>query len=200
MLTLTTILSQEDALLNDLRLKKKIQELKQEKTELLDYVNTFNKDYEKEILDGTKKKQLLLEDGRKLGKTDEEILAEHGKFLPSIQTPLLNWLYFFMQDDNSKIFGYDMTAMKNSLNDQIGLLTENYSTEEQNEVPDFSECIYGDITHDTFKKMKKLKALSQSDNENEAFAAYTACMKLCKKHNLDFDKIPNPAGTQFLNG
>jgi len=50
--------------------------------------------------------------------------------------------------------------------------------------------IYGNMTHETFKKIKKLKALSRSDNENEAFLAYRMCLQLCERHGLDIDRIP----------
>jgi hypothetical protein len=46
------------------------------------------------------------------------------------------------------------------------------------------------MTHETFVKIKKLKALSQSDNENEAAAAFIKCRELCKKYGLEYDKIP----------
>jgi hypothetical protein len=42
----------------------------------------------------------------------------------------------------------------------------------------------------TFQKLKKLKALAKSDNEEEAFLAFRKCMELCKKFNLEFDKLP----------
>ena len=53
------------------------------------------------------------------------------------------------------------------------------------------EYLYGNITMKTFSKLKKLKALSKSPNMNEAFSAYRKCLKLCKEHDVDFDKIPS---------
>ena len=46
------------------------------------------------------------------------------------------------------------------------------------------------IMKDLLEKIKKLKALSQSPNEKEAFLAYRKCLELCKKYDLEFDKIP----------
>jgi hypothetical protein len=56
--------------------------------------------------------------------------------------------------------------------------------------PEMVEFLYGNITLETFNKIKKLKALSKSPNEQEAFQAYRKAIELCKEHNLEFDKIP----------
>jgi hypothetical protein len=45
-------------------------------------------------------------------------------------------------------------------------------------------------SYDMFKKIKKLKALSHSSNENEAFIAYRMCQELCQRYQLDIDRIP----------
>ena len=41
-----------------------------------------------------------------------------------------------------------------------------------------------------FDKIKKLKALAQSNNKNEAFLAYSKAIELCKEYGLNYDKIP----------
>jgi len=48
----------------------------------------------------------------------------------------------------------------------------------------------GKVTQEQFQKLKKLKRLSRSPNEHEAFSAYTKCMQLCEAFEVDFDKIP----------
>jgi len=58
------------------------------------------------------------------------------------------------------------------------------------EAPDMINYLYGNITLDTFNKIKKLKALSKSPNEQEAFQAYRKALDMCKQHNLDFDRVP----------
>lgn len=58
------------------------------------------------------------------------------------------------------------------------------------ETPEMMEYLYGNITVDMFNKIKKLKALSKSSNEQEAFQAYRKAVDLCKQYNLDFDRIP----------
>ena len=58
------------------------------------------------------------------------------------------------------------------------------------DTPDMVNFPDGNITLDTFNKIKKLKALSKSPNEEEAFQAYRKAIDLCKQYNLDFDRIP----------
>jgi len=58
------------------------------------------------------------------------------------------------------------------------------------DTPDMVNYLYGNITLDTFNLIKKLKALSKSPNEKEAFLAYRKANDLCKKYNLDFDRVP----------
>src|SRR5690348_9046956 len=50
--------------------------------------------------------------------------------------------------------------------------------------PEMVNFLYGNITLDIFNKIKKLKALSQSPNEQEAFQAYRKAMELCKEYKL----------------
>ena len=54
------------------------------------------------------------------------------------------------------------------------------------------EFIYGNVTSKQFQTIKKLKtlALSSKCNEHESALAFSLCKELCKKHNLEFDKIP----------
>lgn len=186
------------------RLKEQTRKISEDKQKIKKLTETYNTKYEEKIAEGTLKKQLLLENGRKRGLTEEETLTEYGKFLPSVQTPILNFLFFFMEDEgNMQEFLTDsgdfissdkFENKKNELNTKYGLLTEDYYTDDKAgsnvEAPNWDEVMYGNMTYDIFKKIKKLKALSKSDNPNEAFEAYSMCMKFCKKYDLDFDKIP----------
>ena len=83
---------------------------------------------------------------------------------------------------------------RESQNQKYGLLTEDYIPQDRASAnvdsPQMSEYVYGNITIEMFNRIKKLKALSMSDNENEAFQAYRACMRLCDEYDLDFNKIP----------
>jgi hypothetical protein len=57
-------------------------------------------------------------------------------------------------------------------------------------LPNMVSFVYCNIGDETFSTIKKLKTLSKSDNESEAFSAYRKCMEMCKKYNLEFDRIP----------
>ena len=71
---------------------------------------------------------------------------------------------------------------------------ESILSDESNDPVEMETYIYGNLTVADFKKVKKLKALSKSTNENEAFLAYRKCIELCKKYGLEFDKIPCEIG------
>lgn len=58
------------------------------------------------------------------------------------------------------------------------------------DLEDISEYLYGRASLEQFNKIKKLKALSKSPNQEEAFLAYRKALELCEACGLDFDKIP----------
>lgn len=189
------------------RLTKGISEIKKTKEKILVAAEQTNIEYAKEIKEGTRRKQLLIEYGKKGGKTESEILAEYGKFLPTVQTPILNFLHFLLRDGEQK----DWLKIHKEINESVDQKNEDIvkvlSTQELDrlcehlvhedekyaavvEPKEFDYYVYGNLTHAMFVKIKKLKALSTSDNQNEAFLAYQLCHKLCKKYGLEFDKIP----------
>lgn len=193
-------------------LTKKTENVKKDKQSLLKAAEIYTSKYEKEINEGTKKRQKLITDGRDRGLNEDEVLSQYGQFLPSVYTPILNWLFFTFREEaeapqTAKMqleeltqyyidkFGYDgfikrleagseytKEIYSNELED---LLSDN--TEQPVEMDSF---IYGEMTNGTFQKIKKLKALAQSSNEREAFLAYRKCLELCKKHKIEFDKVP----------
>lgn len=193
-------------------LAKKTEAVKQDKKNLLTAATTYTQKYEKEIQEGTKKRQKLISDGRDSGLNEDEALSQYGQFLPSVYTPILNWLFFTFREEKeapqtSKMqleeltqyyinkFGYDGFIKRLEAGSEY--TKENYSDElvdilsEDSEQPvEMDTFIYGEMTNATFQKIKKLKALSQSPNEKEAFLAYRKCLELCKKYNLEFDKVP----------
>ena len=57
-------------------------------------------------------------------------------------------------------------------------------------MPNMISYVYCNIGDDTFSTIKKLKTLAASANEAEGFAAYRKCVEMCRKYNLEFDKIP----------
>ncbi len=181
--SLMKILDDPSLLFDGERLKKITKEVVKDKNSILKSAEDYNNKYKKEIEEGTLKRQLMIEDGARRGLKEEDVCA--GSFVPTKYTPILNWLHFMMREDNVNI-GWEESRQK--YNKQYGHLVDEY--EEKSDVPDVDNLIYGNCTHDMFKKVKKLKALSRSANENEAFVAYRMCLELCEKYGLDIDKVP----------
>ena len=188
------------------RLAQKAIEIKKNKADLLDAAEEYNTRFKEEVEAGTRQRQLLLTEGEIQGKTEDQVMMEYGKFLPTKYTPILNLLYFLLREDRGqasdwKAMRKDFYAATNKvdedaelslddLNHKYGHLIDEAILQNFEDPKPMDEYIYGNCTHDIFKRIKKLKALSTSKNRNEAFVAYTACMKLCEKYKLEFDKIP----------
>lgn len=185
------------------RLRKRIVEVRKDKEGLLSAADIVAQQHAKEIEEGTRKKQLLLTEGEKRGLGEEDVMRAYGRFLPTKHTPILNLLYFILREDAAPAFeelrreffekfGHEYDGLsRNELEEKYGR-EEHLEPVDDNveEPPTMDEFIYGNLTHDMFKKIKKLKALSRSPNEKEAYLAYRACLKLCDKYGLEFDKIP----------
>lgn len=170
------------------RLKKITSEVKKDRVKIRSLADEYNKKYSHEIAEGTKRRQLLLTEGAKRGlsskESERQVISSHG-FIPTVHTPNLNWLYFFMTEHKN----IKQENKRQQLNEQLGLLTHKEVKVMENS-PELFEYLYGNITIGTFGKLKKLKALSKSSNANEAFQAYRACIKLCEEYKVDFDRIP----------
>ena len=80
------------------RLEQGTKEVRQSKANLMAAASDLNERYNEEIEEGTRKRQLLLENGKAQGMSEEDILGGYGKFLPSRQTPIMNFLFFLMRD------------------------------------------------------------------------------------------------------
>jgi hypothetical protein len=193
------------------QLAKTKEAVKKDKQTLLKASESVSEKYQSEISEGTKLRQKLLTDGRAHGLSEDEVLSQHGRFVPSIYTPILNLLFFMFREDAQQVnnqmrleeltqhyikqFGYEEFIRKLETNstfvrEQYGDDFEDVVGEDTKDPQEMETFIYGNMSHDTFKKIKKLKALSHSTNEKEAFSAYRKCLELCKKYNLEFDKIP----------
>lgn len=189
------------------RIAKGTKEVRETKKHLTSAAEEYNTKYKDEIEEGTRKRQLLLEQGKAEGKKESEIFVEHGQFIPTRHTPIMNFLFFLMRDENKP----DWVDIQRDLNENYGHVNKNLvepiSEEELDKIygqliheeekydnvqepDDMTKYIYGNMTHNMFAKIKGLKALSKSSNENEAFLAYRLCLKLCKKYSLEFDKVP----------
>jgi hypothetical protein len=148
----------------------------------------------------------------------ERFFKDNNEFMPTVQTPILNFLHFLTEEyddvvvdmenlrqqylntyrdvnadikkatvDMSQLHKIETGNLKD-LYEKTGDIEEMFDTDE--EVPHMESYIYKNMDAGTFGKLKKLKALSYSDNEQEAHAAWTKCIEICKKFNLDFESIP----------
>ena len=200
-------------------LSKKKEAVKMDKQNLLKAAETYTQKYQTEILEGTKKRQKLLSDGQSKGLTEEEIFKGNTTFYPTVYTPILNFLYFMMRDEDTtynktleevlqeyiKQFGYERTEeidayikgivqsveIEQKL-DEMGsdVEFEDVVTDDvTEEVEESDRFIYGNLDHNIYKKIKKLKRLIKSSNPNESALAYKKCRELCDQYNLDFHKI-----------
>ena len=174
---------------------KKAENIRKDKAGLLEAAQSYQKKYEKQIEEGTKKRQLMLSEGQSKGLKEEDIFKDNQLFIPTRQTPILNFLYFLLTES----IRYDPTIK------ELYLLKEEMERkypEEEHEsevstdatkelLPEMVSYVYKGIDdEDTFATAKKLKTMAMSDNEKEAFIAFRKCKALCEKYSLDFDKIP----------
>jgi hypothetical protein len=80
------------------RLSKKTEEIKADKRNLLDAADQYGSKYQEEIVKGTELRAKLLTEGASQGKTEEEIMASYGRFVPTVYTPIMNMLYFMLRE------------------------------------------------------------------------------------------------------
>jgi hypothetical protein len=171
------------------RISKKVQEIKEDKKNLMHAADDYASKYQQEIMEGTRLRGRLLAEGASRGLSEEEAMAQYGRFVPTVYTPILNLLYFLLRESEPE--DRERYRQRDKLNEQFGhLREEEFKSEVLKEPPEMVEYLYGNVTLDMFDKIKKLKALSRSNNKNEAFLAYTKALELCKEYSLDFDKIP----------
>lgn len=163
-------------------------EVKKDKSKIASMAQKYNTRYETEINEGTRKRQIMIEQRVNSGKSLEEAERSIG-FIPSVYTPILNWLYFFMREENNPARERIRAEQENEYKH---LLHEQQEVDGMEKVPDVFVVLSGkNISYNLFKTMKKLKTLAtRNDNEHEAFQAYRACIKLCNEHDINFDKIP----------
>lgn len=183
-----------------IRLQAQVAEIKKTHKNLSEAAANYTVKYDAEVKEGTKKMQLLLTEGKRRGFTEEEILAAQQNFCPTVRTPILNMLFFLLKehpDANNINFNRlfedinkNPELLLNEQNNKYGSLQHDAASEKTAEqAPEMDEFIYGEMTHSTYQTIKKLKRLSQSPNQAEAFAAYRKCLEMCKKYNLEFDKV-----------
>lgn len=181
------------------RLKEQTELVKKSHKNLREAAVQLSSKYNKEVVEGTRKVQILLENGQSRGLTEEQIFAGQC-FHPTVRSPILNMIYFLMREhpDAHKI-NFNRLAEDIDRDPDILLKEQNtkYGSEYHDErdektadhAPEMEEFVYGEMTMATYQTIKKLKRLSLSPNEAEAFAAYRKCVEMCKKYNLEFDKV-----------
>lgn len=182
---LMTLLRDDPTLVSRIQQIKK--EVERDTEKIKNISDEYNRRFKKEIVAGTAKKHLMLEEGKRRGQSIEEIEMSHG-FIPSVYTPILNWLFFFLMEGQD--FGKEILREELDETYRI-LLHDDEEIESADNVPDMTTYIYGNITLEKFQTLKKLKRLSKSPNEHEAFSAYRKCMELCRDYGIEFDKIPS---------
>jgi len=178
---------------------KKANEIRHTKANLLEAAREYQDKYDEVIERGTLTRQLKLEEGRSHGLSDDDIFKDNKLFIPTKETPVLNYLFFLLRE--TRFEDVDIRVLRNycDADKDIQLLKEEYSqkygtatheTVRDTEIPNFVSFIYGSIGDDTMALLKKLKTLSMSENEKEAFVAFRKGREMCSKFKLEWDKIP----------
>lgn len=179
---------------------KKAEDIKKNKADLVEAARTYQGKYKQEIEEGTKKRQLMLTEGKKRGLTEDEIFRDNQLFIPTAQTPILNYLYFLLREEHDHSAAIKVLRAADELDTEFTLLKEEYEKkygaeahrdhEAPKEVPNMISYIYGNIGDDTMATLKKLKTLAMGENEKEAFVAFRKGREMAQKYGLDWDKIP----------
>jgi hypothetical protein len=180
---------------------KKAVEIKKNKTDLLEAAKSYQDKYQAEIEQGTIKQQIMLTEGRAKGLKEDDIFRDNQLFIPTKQTPILNYLFFLLRE--TKFQDVDISVLRNHVDahKDIQLLKEEYERKygaevhtdhdaDKQKTPNMVKFIYGNIGDDTMSTLKKLKTMAMSENEKEAFVAFRKGREMAQKFNLDWDKIP----------
>ncbi len=178
---------------------KKAIDIRKNKADLVEAAQTYQGKYKKEIEEGTRKRQIMLAEGEARGLKESEVFMDNKIFIPTTQTPILNYLYFLLREEKDHDASIKVLRAAEDLDKELTVLKEEferkYGGEVHNhetppEVPNMVSYIYKNIGDDTMSTLKKLKTLAMSDNEKEAFVAFRKCKQMCDKYHLDMDKIP----------
>jgi len=169
------------------RLKYISEQLAVSSKKVTEMAKQYNQKYADQITDSER----LLENGRSLGKSDDQIFREIGKFMPSIRTPVLNWLYFMLDENQTPAMKAHEEKRKKLDEQHEEKWHEDFEYTNVTEPQDMVMFILGNSTLDTFNKIKKLKTLATNNvNPNEAASAKFAAEKLCEKYDLIYEQIP----------
>jgi hypothetical protein len=167
--------------------KQKANEIRATKANLLSAASEYQKKYAEEINEGTEKRKLLLEEGAKKGLKEEEVFKDYQVFIPNAATPILNYLFFMLREKDYS--PADSKVICERWEKEHGSVIEEADVSSK-AIPNSTSFIYVNIGDETFSTIKKLKTLSYSRNTAEGDIAYKKCIDLCRRYNLEFDKIP----------
>lgn len=121
------------------RISKKVEEIKQDKKNLLEIANTYSEKYHQEILEGEELRNHLLTEGTKQGLSEEQIIGSYGRFVPCLRTPLLNLLYFMLREsEGDNYYGKHHYERRNQMNESL-IKNGKASIEETYNSPNFAE-------------------------------------------------------------
>lgn len=179
---------------------KKATVIKQNKNDLLEAAQEYQKKYSNQIEEGTRKRQLMLAEGEAKGMKEEEIFKDNQVFIPTKQTPILNYLYFLLYEHGDLAANIKVLRAANTMGTDFALLKEQFEEKYGAEVhkdhsipeaiPNMVKFMYGNVNDDTMSTLKKLKTMAMSDNEKEAFVAFRKGRDLAQKCGLEWDQIP----------
>jgi hypothetical protein len=80
------------------RLAKKTQEIKEDKQHLAAIASDYSSKYSQEIKEGTELRQKLLSEGTRRGLSEDEVMQQYNRFIPTVHTPILNLLHFMLRE------------------------------------------------------------------------------------------------------
>lgn len=139
------------------RIAKKTQEIKEDKQHLVAIAGDYSKKYEKEIQEGTELRRKLLSEGSSKGLTEDEIMASFGRFVPTVQTPILNLLHFMLREsDDDAHYGRRHYQRRDQMNEALvknghAAITETYNNPNLNELTESeAERILDEFIDDQF--------------------------------------------------
>jgi predicted nucleic acid-binding Zn-ribbon protein len=185
---------------NEERLKEVSEKLEKSKKTLKESASEYINKYKDEVNDGDERYKLFLTEGASGKLSEEDIIKHESNFYPTSRTPILNMLHYLNKEfpdannlEMRRLDGdtsIDPITLLNKQNREYGSLQHDRKDEQTADVaPSMETYLYGNMTHDIYKKVKKLKALSQSPVQAEAEAALKKCLELCKEFGLEFDRV-----------
>ena len=176
------------------RISKKVAEIKQDKKNLSDIATTYATKYKNEIAEGTELRKKLLTEGSSKGLTESEVMGNYGRFVPAIQTPILNLLYFMLREsDGDTHFGERHYERRDQMNESL-IKNGRASIDETYDSPNFSklseseaERILDEFIDDQFapSSSPKRKAINAMVDEEKKTRPEEESIELKEPENME---------------